>query len=333
MRILVIGGSRFVGRYTVEAALARGHEVTVFNRGKSGPGLHPQVEEIHGDRDGGMEVLRGRAWDAVVDTCGYVPRVVKQSADVLADAVKQYVFISTLSVYADFAPNTDESYTLATVDDPTSENVNEHYGALKALSEQVLDEAMPGRVLHVRAGLIVGPNDYTGRFTYWVRRAQKGGDIVVPNNQYTPLQLIDVRDLAAWVIDKIEDGTTGAFNVTGPAQPLTFTQMINVLRDTVDPSLNFTWVDEEFLLANEVKPFADLPLWIETNDHGFMMRRIDKALAAGLRLRPLSETIRDTAAWLNSPDWQADTAPKAGWSSEEEEKLLEAWSEHQSEQE
>src|SRR5688572_29497367 len=197
MRLLVLGGTKFLGRAVVEAAVARGHEPTLFHRGLTNPGLFPDLEHLRGDRDGGLAALQGRTWDAVIDPSGYVPRIVRASAELLADAVEHYTFISSISVYPSFpTPGMDESSPVGTLEDPTVEDVPAHYGPLKALCEQAAEAAMPGRVFHVRAGLIVGPNDPSDRFTYWPVRVAKGGDVLAPGSPERPVQIIDVRDLA-----------------------------------------------------------------------------------------------------------------------------------------
>ena len=189
MNLLILGGTVFLGRHLVEAALARGHAVTLFNRGQHNPDLFPEVERLRGDRDGDLQALEGRRWDAVVDTCGYVPRVVRASAEMLAPNVDHYTFISSISVYADTSkPGIDEQAPVGTLDDPTTEEVTgESYGPLKALCEQAAEAAMPGRVLNIRPGLIVGPHDPTDRFTYWVRRVAEGGEVLAPGNPHAPV--------------------------------------------------------------------------------------------------------------------------------------------------
>lgn len=211
MKILLIGGTVFLGRAIVDAALARGHEVTLFNRGKSNPGLYDDLEQIHGDRDGGLGVLGERQWDAVIDTCGYVPRHVRDAAAFLADRSRSIrTFISTISVYSDNnIVNMDETGPLATLADETTEQVTgESYGPLKVLCEKAATEGMNGRALHVRAGLIVGPYDRSDRFTYWPVRVARGGDILAPGDPDDPTQFIDVRDLGDWTVRATESRLT-----------------------------------------------------------------------------------------------------------------------------
>ncbi len=215
MRLLLLGGPKFLGRAVIEAALERGHEVTLFNRGSTNAELHPELERIAGDRDGGLDGLRGHEWDAVVDTSGYLPRVVAAGAELLSEAVGHYVFVSSVSVYASFADVVDEGSRLAQLTEPGSEDIGKDYGALKALCEEAVETAFPGRATQVRAGLIVGPYDPTGRFTYWPHRIARGGDVLVPGPAWRPVQLVDVRDLAAWIVRAAEERPAGPFNVDG----------------------------------------------------------------------------------------------------------------------
>jgi 2'-hydroxyisoflavone reductase len=329
MHILIIGGTRFVGRHMVEAAQARGHQVTMFNRGQTGANLYPDVETLHGDRDGGLDVLRGRRWDAVIDTCGYVPRIVKQSADLLANAVDTYIFVSSLSVYADLTPNGDEIEALETTDDPTSEDILPHYGALKALCEQTIETAMPGRGVYLRAGLIVGKYDYMNRFPYWLRRLADGGDTLAPGDPDSPVQLIDARDLADWAILQAENHTAGAYNITGPEQPLRLADVLATIQRVVGSDSTLTWVDDQFLTENQVAPLDGAPMWMPAEADGFFRRNIDRAVQSGLRFRPLEETTRETWEWLQtvSSDAPSTARIQSGLPREVEARLLAAWRE------
>ena len=218
MKLLVIGGTRFVGRALIEEALKQGMEVTMFNRGKSNPEIFPDVEKLVGDRDDDLEALKGRKWDAVVDTCGYIPRHVKMTAELLKDNIEHYTFISTISVYPFPIPEdgVDEEGELARMDDPTVEEINgETYGALKVLCEEAIDEIMDGRATHIRAGLIIGPHDPTDRFTYWPVRVAEGGEMLAPGDPTVPMQYIDARDLAKWTLHCTVNKLTGAYNSTG----------------------------------------------------------------------------------------------------------------------
>ena len=325
MQLLIIGGTRFLGRALVDEARAAGHTVTLFNRGRSNPELYPDVEQIHGDRDGGLEALAGRRWDAVIDTCGYVPRVVGAAAGFLAGAVEHYTFISSLSVYADPLPSgADEAAPLATITDETVEEITgETYGALKALCERAATEGMGGRALLVRSGLIVGPHDGSDRFNYWPARVARGGEVLAPESPDYGTQFIDVRDLAQWTLRATEHRLTGPYNVTGPERPLPLGRLLDAARDISSSDARFTWVDEPFLIAQGVAPFIEMPLWVPAEAEGFNNFAIDRALAAGLTFRPVEETIRDTLAWLATRP--ADHEWRAGLSAEREAELLRLW--------
>ena len=249
MKILVIGGTRFVGRHFVDAALANGHEITLFNRGQSNADLYPNVENIQGDRtiDADLEALKGKHWDAVVDTCGYVPKDVRKTAELLKDAVDIYLFISTISVYdGPMTLKDDEDAKLQTLADPTVEEVtNESYGGLKVLCEQVVNELYGERALQVRPGMIVGPYDPTDRYTYWDVRAAYGGEILAPGVPDRPVQMIDGRDLGKFMVHLLEQKTVGVFNATG--QILTWQDWMNTFSAAGGVPAQFTWVSDDFL--------------------------------------------------------------------------------------
>jgi 2'-hydroxyisoflavone reductase len=306
MHVLVLGGTLFLGRHVVEAALARGWRVTLFNRGQTGPGLYPEVESLRGDRDGDLSALEGRSFDAVVDTCGYVPRIVRRTAEALGGRYGHYTFVSSMSVYPDTVPGSDESNVLAELEDPASEDVGKHYGALKVACERALDELAPGRVLHARAGLIVGPYDRIYRFSYWLERIAEGGDVLAPGSPDAPLQLIHAGDIARWVLDQAQAGTTGPFNLTGPERPLRFGDFLDTVREVVGGDARWVWADDAFLEAQGVQPMDGLPLWIPAEARGFLMRNIDRALAAGLKFRPLEQTVRETWDWLRREGFKRD---------------------------
>ncbi len=324
MKLLVLGGTVFLGRHVVEAALSKGHEVTMFNRGQSNSDLFPEVEKLKGDRDGDLKALEGRSWDAVIDTCGYVPRLVGDSAKLLADHVEHYGFVSSISVYPDFSNfNIDESTEVGTLEDETVEVVDgETYGPLKALCEQAAESAMPGRVNHVRAGLIVGPNDISDRFPYWVKRVAEGGEVLAPDKPENQLQVIDVRDLSEWMLHMAETRQAGTYNVTGPDHTLTMGEFLDECKNVSGSDATFTWADEAFLLEKEVGQWMELPLWIARESAGLMTAKIDKALKKGLKFRPLSETIHATLAWEKTRP--ADLERRAGMAADREAELLEA---------
>jgi 2'-hydroxyisoflavone reductase len=291
VRILVLGGTLFLGRHLVETAHGRGHEVTRFNRGQTNPELFPEVEKLRGDRDGDLSALEGRRWDAAIDTSGYVPRVVRASAELLAGTVEHYTFASSLSVnMPSRKTGLTESDPVHELEDAGSEDVNAHYGPLRALCEQAVEDALPGRVLHLRSGLIVGPHDPTRRFTYWVERVARGGDLVAPAPRDRRVQLIDVRDLAEWTIRMAEAGAAGTFNATGPVR--TFAEMLDACRAAALSDAHPVWVPEEVLLAFG----AELPLWVplETQPEwaGFFAVSTARAEERGLATRPLVDSAR-----------------------------------------
>lgn len=333
MRLLVLGGTVFLGRHLVEAALARNHEVTLFNRGQANPGHFPDVEQVHGDRDGGINVLRGRRWDAVIDTSGQLPRLVRASAELLADAVDHYTFVSSISVYADFSKPPTETTPLAMLADPTTEErTPENYGGHKALCEQAAEAAMPGHALVIRPGLIVGPYDPTDRFTYWPVRIDRGGEVFAPGDGSDPVQYIDQRDLGEWVVRLAEQGTTGVFNATGPARTEIMRQMVEGIRDAEHADAHFTWVAQAFLDKQNVSAWQDMPVWVPgTGDTaGFHRRSLARAHAAGLTYRPLADTARDTLAWFKTLPAERQAKLGAGLTAEREAALLASWKSSQS---
>jgi 2'-hydroxyisoflavone reductase len=326
MKLLLIGGTVFLGRHLVQAALARGHEVTLFNRGQHNPELFPELEKLRGDRDGGLQALAGRRWDAALDTCGYFPRVVRASADFLAGAVGHYTFISSLSVYADnAATGLDEEGAVGVLADPTIEEITgESYGPLKALSEQAAEAAMPGRVLNIRPGLIVGPNDPTDRFTYWPVRVARGGEVVAPGDPDYAVQVIDVRDLAEWTIRQVEAGKSGVYNATGPDYRLTLGALLESCRQVSGSDAHFAWLPADFLLAQGVEPWSEMPLWVPGEEYaGFHAFSIAKAVADGLTFRPITDTIAATLAYEG--ERPPDHPWRAGLTAEREAALLAAW--------
>lgn len=323
MTFLILGGTKFLGRHLVHVALDQGHRVTLFNRGQTSSELFPELEKLRGNRDGDLRALEGRKWDAVIDTCGFVSAQVRATAKLLADSITHYTFISSISVYRDFAkPRLDESAPVeqlppgAIEDDKNGDT----YGARKALCEQAAEEAMPGRVLSVRAGLIVGPYDGSGRFLYWTRRAALDGEMLAPGDLDAPVQLIDARDLARWIISMAEAGNVGVYNVTGPG--LTFQQMLEHCNSASGGYARPTWMADEFLLENGVAPFSDLPFWLPAKTHkGFFTIDCKRAVARGLICRPLRETAQDTLAW----DRASADQDQIGLKREREQELLRIW--------
>ena len=330
MNILVIGGTQFLGRHLVNVALERGHTVTLFNRGNRNP--FPQLETIKGDRDpakgNGLEALKHRDFDAVIDPSGYVPRIVKASAELLKDHTQHYTFISSISVYSSFAQPTPENAPLAKLEDETAEAVTgETYGGLKVLCEQAAESVFPGQTLNIRPGLIVGEFDPTDRFTYWVDRVARGGTILVPGKPELETQFIDAADLATWTIRMVERSTTGIFNATG--NTTAFGQVLETIKTTLEADAHFEYVPDAFLLEHNVSPWMgenSLPLWIPSSDldsANFARVPIQKALEKHLGFRPLEYTVRDTIEFVKSRG--VDYVWKSGLSAEKEQELLEAW--------
>jgi 2'-hydroxyisoflavone reductase len=316
--ILLLGGPQFVGRAVLDAALAGGHRVTMFNRGLTNPELYPEIERITGDRDGGLEGLRGRRWDAVVDTSGYLPRIVRQSAEMLKDAVERYLFVSTFSVYASMV-EADEDAPLATLADPSAEQITgETYGGLKVLCENVVQEIYGDRGTIVRCGLIVGPHDHTDRFTYWPVHAARGGPMIAPEGPGYAMQVIDARDLAAFMVHLLENGTSGIYNASGPEPPTSLGAILDIAAEISGSKPEVAWRSVEFLTEHDVTPWADLPLWLPGERWATV--KLDRALAAGLRLRPMRETIADTLAWYAEERGEAPL--RTGLSPEREAELL-----------
>jgi 2'-hydroxyisoflavone reductase len=328
-KLLILGGTHFLGPHVVDAAIARGHTVTLFNRGKTNPGLYPDLEKLHGDRDGHLEALQNRDWDAVIDPSGYVPRIVAMSAQLLAPRVAQYVFISTISVYHRHdVVGDDETAPVETIDDPTNEDVHENYGALKALCEQAAERAMPGRVATIRPGLIVGPGDPTGRFTHWPWRASQGGEMIGPGDGTTPVQWIDGRDLGQWIVKVVEDKTVGVYNAFGPNDRFTMKAALDACNAAGGNKAQITWVAGDFLKAHGVEGWQDMPMWIDNKGEwaGFGTMKHERAVAKGLTFRPCHETARDTLAWLATlpPDEQAK-ARSSAIKPDKEAEVLAAW--------
>jgi len=327
-RLLVLGGTGFLGPHVVEAALAKQWEVTLFNRGKTRPELFPDVEKLQGDRDGKLDALRGRSWDAVVDTSGYVPRIVGDSAKLLADAARQYVFISSISAYASFTKvGIVETDPVATMPDPKVEIVKEFYGALKALCEHTAETAMPGRVTNVRPGYIVGPGDPTDRFTYWPVRIAKGGDVVAPGKPTDPVQFIDVRDLSAWIVGAIENRHLGIYNLCGPREPAPMGDFLNTCIEVTGSDAKITWIDTPFLEAQKVELGGDTPIWTPSEGEyaGFGTVSNAKAITTGLKFRDTPTTVKDTLAYFHGLPRERRNTLRAGWQPQREAEVLAAY--------
>ncbi|MDQ6661315.1 MAG: NAD-dependent epimerase/dehydratase family protein [Chloroflexota bacterium] len=320
MKLLILGGTVFLGRHIVEAARAHSHQVTLFNRGRDNPELFPDVEKLLGDRNGDLSALQSRHWDAVIDTSGYIPRVVRASAELLANKVDSYTFISSISAYADFSTqNIDESAPVATLEDETVEEVtNETYGALKALCEQAVEATMPGRALIIRPGLIVGPNDPTDRFTYWPYRIAQGSEMLVPGQADRQTQFIDVRDLAEWIIRMVEAHKTGVYNATGPDYALSMGQFVDTAKAVTNSATRFTWVGDIF-----VPDDINFQPWVPAEYAGMRDANCEKAISEGLTFRPLANTLRDTLDWKRASVTSGEM--RSGIKPELEKDLLERW--------
>lgn len=330
LRILILGGTGFIGPHQVRYAVSRGHKVTVFNRGKTNPGSIPAgVERLEGDRNGKLDALKGREWDAVIDNPSTLPRWVRDAATLLKDSAGQYMFISTISVYADNSkPGMDESDGTAVLEDANIETVTgETYGGLKALAEKEAEKAFPGRATIVRPGLIVGPGDASDRFTYWPARIAQGGEVLAPGNPEDPVQIIDARDLAEFTIRLVEQKAFGTFNTTGPAHPLTMAEMLYGIKAVTTAGAQFTWVPATFLEAQKVAPWSDMPVWFAPvgDMAGFASRSIRKALAAGLTFRPLSDTAQATLASYSARGAERNGKMRAGIKGDREMEVLAAW--------
>ena len=319
MHILVLGGTQFLGRHTVEAALTRGHDVTMFNRGRTRPDLFPEAEKLRGDRDGDLDALRRREFDAVVDTSGYVPRIVRETIDALGD-VGHYTFVSSISVYADVSTPPTESSPVAELQEPTEE-WREAYGELKADCEDVVRERFPSAFIP-RPGLIVGPWDPTGRFTYWPERLAEGGRVLAPAPPGADAQVIDGRDLAEWIVRAAETGLAGTYNAVD--RPIPRADLVETCRRVAGVDADVVWVDGAFLAEHEVGEWMELPLWLHDPAYAGMLS-VDPsaAFAAGLEPRPLEETVRDTLAWIAAGDAPAETA--AGLDRAKEQSVLDDW--------
>jgi 2'-hydroxyisoflavone reductase len=324
MHILILGGTVFLGRHVVEASLARGHDVTLFNRGQTRPELFPELEKLRGDRDGDLGALVGRSFDAAVDTSGYVPRIVRATVDALGD-VGHYTFVSSMSVYTESARAAgaregDEVVRLKR----ETEDTDESYGPLKALCEDVVRGRFTNAFVP-RPGLIVGPWDPTGRFTYWPTRFAAGGFVLAPSPPGAPVQLIDARDLANWIIEAAEHDRSGTYNAI--SLPMTMMDVLETCRRVAGADAELEWVDGEFLIEQQVGPWMELPLWVGPEEANFMRASVERALGNGLRIRPLEKTVVDTLEWARRGE--APNDPPTGLAREKEQRVLDAWRSNQ----
>ncbi|MBM7579490.1 NAD-dependent epimerase/dehydratase family protein [Jeotgalibacillus terrae] len=324
MKLLILGGTKFLGRHLTESAVNKGHEVTLFNRGQTNTSLFPDVEKLTGDRNGDLSALENRSWDAVIDVSGYTPSQVRQTAELLKNHVKHYTFISTISVYEDYTngPAVEGVTKLAELKQDTEEITGETYGPLKQKSEEIIEDLYNGHSLVIRPGLIVGPHDPTDRFTYWVWRAQQGGEALAPGNPDRKVQWIDVRDLSEWAITMIERQETGTYNAAGGEPLPTMEKYLETAKKVANTEVKYQWVSDRKLIEHDAGPFVELPFWLpisDTHPDGFLLADASKAIDKGLTFRPLEETISDTLLWLNE---QKDHEWKAGLTKEREQTLL-----------
>ena len=333
-RILILGGTGFIGPSEVRYALNRGHKVTTFNRGKSHPNeLPPEVEQLIGDRNGQLDALKNRQWDVAIDDPTTLPAWVRGAAQILKGNVDRYVFISTISVYADTSKGVDESAPVAKYEGPdafkeTLEAVKasgyKTYGPLKASSEKEVEKWFPEQALIIRPGLIVGPRDPTDRFTYWPVRIAHSGEVLAPGTPNDPVQFIDARDLAEWTIRMAENRETGVYNATGPAKPLTIGGMLEGMKSALNSNATFTWTPADFLKQQKVEAWSDMPVWAG-DELGLARTDISRALSKGLTFRPLAETARDTLAWFKSLPQDRQSKMLAGLTPERETEVLAGW--------
>ncbi|MEL0035213.1 MAG: NAD-dependent epimerase/dehydratase family protein [Gammaproteobacteria bacterium] len=333
LKILMLGGTGFLGPHTVQYAIDRGHEVTLFNRGRSKENLFPELEKLIGNRDpevdAGLSALKGRKWDCVIDTSSYVPRIAGASAQLLKGQCEQYLMISTISVYSQFSQlNMDESAAVGTLDDPTVETVDgATYGPLKAYSEQAVTEQFGAGATILRPGLIVGPRDRTDRYSYWPVRASRGGDMLCPGNGSDLVQYIDVRDLAEFIVHCLEQKTTGIFNTISDSKTETVKDMVDTCIEVSGADTNAVWADTDFLTEQGVRPWADMPVWVPNAGEMAGLSQIDvsRAFAAGMKIRDRKETALDTLNWFKTLPEERQKTLRAGIKSEREQEVLAEW--------
>ena len=333
LKILMLGGTGFLGPHTVQYAIDRGHEVTLFNRGRSKENLFPDLEKLTGNRDpdvdAGLLALEGRKWDCVIDTSSYVPRIAGASAQLLKGQCEQYLMISTISVYSQFSQlNMDETAAVGTLDDPTVETVDgATYGPLKAYSEQAVTEQFGAGATILRPGLIVGPRDRTDRYSYWPVRASRGGDMLCPGNGSDLVQYIDVRDLAEFIVHCLEQKTTGIFNTISDSKTETVKDMVDTCIEVSGADTNAVWADTDFLTEQGVRPWADMPVWVPNAGEMAGLSQIDvsRAFAAGMKIRDRKETALDTLNWFKTLPEERQKTLRAGIKSEREQEVLAEW--------
>jgi 2'-hydroxyisoflavone reductase len=333
LRILILGGTAFTGPFQVKYALDRGHEVTIFSRGRTEPTTNQEVfdrvEKLIGDRDNDLEALKGREWDAVIDNSASIPRWVRQSTEILKDHCETYLYTSSLSVHSDNSKiGITEDDPVATIDDPTVEEITgETYGPLKALCEEEVRKAFPDGAIIVRPHLIVGPGDRSDRWTYWPVRIARGGEVMAPGTPDDPVQFIDTRDLAEFDVHLVETRQLNTYSAVGPGESLTFGPMLEGIKAAISSDATFTWVPADFLAEHEVRPWGEMTAWLppEGEFAGFSMFDNSRAVAAGLKFRPLADTAKATWDWWQTLPEERRSNPRAGLAQEKEERVLAAW--------
>jgi len=331
LKILILGGTSFIGPPQVEYALARGHEVTLFNRGRTNADLFPGVEKLIGDRQNDLSALEGREWDAVIDNSATNPSWVRRSADLLQDSVGVYLFTSTRSTIADLS-RTGMTALDAQVYEFDGEWTEEdearmHYGLKKATAEKEVRRFFPENHLIIRPGLIVGPRDTSDRFTYWPVRLDRGGEVLAPGDPENPVMFIDARDLSEWFIRLLEQGVRGTYMGLGPAEPLDFRGLLDGIQEGIGSEATFTWVETSFLQERRVRAYTDMPLWMPTTgaNHGFNRFDLSRIAATGITYRPLSVTARETLEWHRTRPEERQARLRMGLTAERETDLLTAW--------
>lgn len=326
LEVLVLGGTGISGPHLVRELVARGHEVTLFNRGKRNPGLFPDVETLLGDRNGPLDVLEGRAWDVVVDNSGYFPRQVRQSAQLLREHAGHYIYVSSISAYADLTPpGIDEDYELAQLQDPdATEITNDNYGGLKAACERVVEQTFGERQTVIRPSYIVGPGDSSDRFTYWPVRVARGGEMLAPGSARDPIQFIDARDLAGFMRACVEGKIAGRYNVCNPPGAVRMGDLLETSKQVSKSNASFVWASQAFLEQNQALESGEIPIWAPTrgSEAGAALVSSARAVAQGLRFRDLAVTVEDTLAWHEQRPAEQKAQLRAGLTAEREAELL-----------
>jgi 2'-hydroxyisoflavone reductase len=326
LKVLIFGGTGFIGPHFVRELTAGGHQLTLFNRGKRNPGLFPNLETLIGDRNGPLDVLQGRQWDVVIDDSGYLPAQVKQSTQALKDSARHYIFVSSISAYADLTPpGVDEDHPLAQLKDPNVTKItDETYGGAKALCEQIVEQAFGTRQAVIRPSYIVGPGDTSDRFTYWPVRVARGGEMLAPGTALDPIQFIDVRDLAEFMRRCVESSIAGRYNLCNPPGAVTMGDLLETSKRITKSNASFVWTGQSFIEQNKLLESGEIPIWAPTvgKDAGAALVSSARAVARGLRFRDLDITVRDTLAWHEQRPAEQKSKLRVGLAPEREIELL-----------